>query len=242
MKKLSASILSLALLFFGAIFFASPAQAGIPDAISYCQATGNGTYHVIKNAPLASLITKDGEFKQGGINQNDKVPPFAYDFGGSNSGNKEGLNWVENTDRIFLMNDCQPVTNTLNPPTMDVVNYTCTTSGEAVLNGVDRRVATTGPTLDNETKTFTATASLPDNTTYITYTWADGTIADKTLTTVMPNPTADDLWDEATGGCRTPDTGAGGISNFALMVGGGAMGAGLLLFGILSATGRRRNA
>lgn len=242
MKKFYSTILSLALLLIGAVLFASPAQAGIPDAISYCQATASdkNPYVLIKNAPLESLIDKKtGEFKQGGINAGDKVPPFSWDFGGDNHGsNSTGQNWNETLDRNFLdVLKCNPSQIPLPVPTVDFTDSTCILiGGNAVVTNPDSRVSVDGPTRTG--KVWNATFSLPTSDTYTVFTWADGTTADKTFSHTLTDPTTDDLWDTKTGGCRTPDTG-GGISNEALMLGGGAIGLGMIFLSVATLMKRR---
>jgi hypothetical protein len=238
MMKLVSGFLTFALtLGFLILSFAAPANASIPtpDKITYCQAQGNGIYHEI-TAATRSLVDKDG-IKQGGINQNDIVAPFAWDFGGDFHGSlPEGFNYTgENIN--FLANHCVPSPVKLTPPGWTVTDYTCTLPGSAVLTNPDSRLTITGPTVTG--KTVTASFALPKNTQYITYTWDDDTTADKTLTHTMADPITDALWDSALGACRTPDTGAG-ISTNVLLMSGGAFLAGAILLSILGFTNRRK--
>lgn len=243
MKKFIASFILLGLFLVSFVTLASPAQASIPKSISYCQATGSESnpYVHIPNAPLTALIDKDGNFKQGGINAGDKVPPFSWDFGGDDTGSFPGQNWDATLDPNFVdVRKCDPSTIPLPVPTVDFTDATCIlNTGSATVTNTDARVTVSGPELVG--KVWNATFTLPVNTTYETYTWADGKTGNKTFSQTLTDPTTDDLWDTRTNSCRTPDTG-GGISNFALMVGGGALGLGMMFLGATNFIGRRRNA
>lgn len=239
MKKLVSGFLSIALtLGLLILSFGAPANASVPtpDKITYCQATGNGDYHEI-TAATKSLVDKQGVIKQGGINANDIVPPFRWDFGGDNHGDFAGYNYSTTNANFLTVNHCNPVLERLILPGWKVTDYTCTLAGNAVLTNPDTRLKVTGPTVTG--KTVSASFSLPDNTQYFIYTWDDRTVADKTLSHTMTDPITDALWDTSTNSCRTPDTGAG-IKSEHIVWAGGLIFAGLLLTTISGAMRRRK--
>lgn len=242
MKKLFASALSLALLLIGTVFFASPAQASETGKnITLCQAQGNGGYHLISPSKR-SLINGNGSVS--GINANDIVPPFTWNFGGNNHGSFPGQNWIPGTSETFFANGCNPNSNDLTPNLpAATVQATCMDPIAAGIISTPEQpsgVNVSAPVLGDNGWTFTFSKTAVD-TVYETYKWAAG-VTETFTVRVLPPLTTDPFWDAEKGECNLPDTGAGGISETALILGGGAIGLGLLAFGILSATGARRRA
>jgi hypothetical protein len=244
LKKITSSILSLLLLLIGTVIFASPAQASeIDSKTTLCQATGNGSYRLI-NVAKKSLVTGNGS--NSGINENDIVPPFDFNFGGNDHGTYPGQNWVPGVSETFFANGCNPNANVLTPnlPAATVQATCMDTTGASFLTTPSQPagVAISEPKLSNGETTweFTFSKTVAD-TVYETYSFAKD-FSETFIVKILPPLTTDPYWDAKKGACNLPDTGAGGISNTALMFGGGAIGLGLLLFGLLTATGRRRNA
>jgi hypothetical protein len=239
MTKFFSAILSLILLALGAVLFASPAQASeIGNNVTLCQAQGNGGYHLI-NPAKNSLVTGNGSIS--GINANDIVPPFDWNFGGNNHGSYPGQNWVPVTSETFFANGCSPNTNVLTPNLPSAtVQATCmdpTAAGIIQTPEQPSGVAISAPVLSNNAYEFTFSKTV-ENTVYETYDFAQG-FAKTVLVRILPPLTTDPYWDAKKGECNLPDTGAGGISNTALMFGGGAIGLGLIFVSISSTMKRR---
>jgi hypothetical protein len=244
MKKFLSAITTLALTLLSfatlSVLSLAPASADIPDNISYCQATASDTnpFVLIKNAPLKSLINDDGTFKQGGINAGDKVGPFTWDFGGNSHGSFPGQNWDSTLDPNFLtVHDCNSTKHDpLLTPSVSFTPATCADRDGAVHIGTLPANVFETTTLTNKTWTvdFTKTA----DTIYHTYVWDAAAVLHHTFT--ITDPITDPLWDTKLGDCRMPNMGAG-LSETALIYGGGffALGA-LLLFGL--AITKRRSA
>ncbi len=173
------------------------------------------------------MVDNKGNLKQGGINANDKVPPFKWDFGGNDHGSFPGQNWNESIDRNFLIiNDCKPSTVPLGTPAVTFAPATCAAINGAVTVGtVDPRVSVVGPTLTG--KMWAVSFEKSADTTYTKYVWADGATLSHTFEVL--DPTTDPLWDTDKGICRMPDTGAGNIKSENILYAGMLIFAGLAL-------------
>lgn len=241
MKKLYALVLSLALLIAGLIF-ASPAQASeTGNNVTLCQAQGNGQFHLISPAKN-SLITGNGSIS--GINADDIVPPFDWNFGGSKHGSYPGQNWVPGTSETFFTNGCSPHANVLTPnlPTASVQATCMDPTAAGIISTPDQPsgVSVSAPVLSNNGTTWEFTfAKTAENTVYETYDFAKD-FATTFLVRVLPPLTTDPFWDAEKGACNLPDTGATGFSNTAIMVGGGAIGLGIIVLAVLYAPRRRK--
>jgi hypothetical protein len=237
LKKFFASLLIAIMAALSLTLIASPAQASVPDKIGYCQAD-NGTKGFKQIvAAKDSIITKEGVLKQSGVNENDIIPPFEYDFGGNYHGSFVGLNWTAE-NQIFYANSCSASTNVLTPPVPTFTEPTCANlTGTVNLTNSDRRITVDGPTLTN--KTWTVVFDKIADTQHNAYIWTPGAVLNYTFP--VADPITDPLWDAEKGICRMPDTGAGGISNTALMFGGIALGLGLVATAVAPMI-RKRNA
>lgn len=249
MKQRITALIAFISLLFCAIVFALPAQASDLDTKTpVCQATGNGTHHLI-SVSKRSLITGNGSIS--GINANDVVPPFSYNFGGSNHGRFAGHNWPSDEIGNAFMAGCAgnstEVTPVLAAPT---VQATCVNvQGEApvVPAQTDPNVTVGEPVYENGVWTiqYSKPNDITHNTpvTFESFVWAvmNPVFTGVQTVTVLPAGPGDEFWDAATNACRTPDTG-GGISNFALLWGGIALGGGMIFLGTTNFIGRRRNA
>jgi len=245
MKKVIAWALTvlLSVLGFIGLSFATivPASAAIPEFISYCQATSSATnpYVYIKNAPLKALINDDGTFKQGGINANDIVPAFSWDFGGDSHGEFAGQNWTLGIDSNFIdVSKCSAGLNELTPPVPTFEPATCANlTGTVSHNNTDARITVAGPTLTGNT--WTVSYDKITDTRYNTYTFVEDAVL--TYTFDVLEPVNDPLWDSELKACRMPDTGLFGLSDEATFLGGGLLALGVL-FVLGNAATRRRTA
>lgn len=230
MKKVFASALSFILLMIGAVFLASPAQASeIDSKVTLCQAQGNGGYHLI-NPSKKSLINGNGSVS--GINANDIVPPFEWNFGGNDHGSYPGQNWVPGTSEQFFANGCSPHSNVLTPnlPTA-TVQSTCmdpTAAGTISTPSQPEGVSISAPTLSRNGKSWEFTfAKTAVDTLYETYDFAKD-FSTTFLVKILPPLTTDPYWDSSKGACNLPDTGAGSINSMHLVYAGGLIAAGLI--------------
>jgi len=241
MKKFVSATLTLALTLIGlAILSITPANASVPlpEKITYCQAQGNGEFHPITPS-VRSLVDNKGNFKQGGINANDIIPPFAWDFGGDDHGNFSGQNWTDKSLN-FVDRGCTPLSVELDRPFVTLVPATCAApTGSLKIEAVDPRLTQTGPTLTGNI--WTVSFTKPANDTYTSYVWKDGTTAETiTKFAEVSDPVNDALWDSQKGMCRMPDTGAG-ISGTALVWAGGLIFAGMVLLSVSTLMKRRKD-
>lgn len=237
LKKVISGVLALFLGLLAVGFVGTPANAGKPivDNVTYCQAQGNGGYHLIENAPVESLTDKKGNMKQGGINENDIVPPFDWDFGGGNHGSFAGTQgWDISELHNFIDRGCVPADTRkiAVPPTPIYVPGTCSNPQGTFTN----------ETAEGADQTYKKVIGDLEPTWVINYTPAEGyKFAEDAVTTfrfpvVGPNA-SDPLFDTSKGICRMPDTGAGDIKSEHILY------AGILIFsGLLLTTLARRKA
>jgi hypothetical protein len=246
MKKLSASILSLALLFFGALFFASPAQAGDPDPkIDICHANNGSKGFVPLNVNISSIVNlKTGDPEGHGLDTTDVIPAFdwvhekvRYYFPGSNLVSK---GYILSTG---CKEDAVPRTVTANapiytPPSCVLTDWKNNPYGTVELpeNLGDRvQGVSFGPSLntDNPDAAFFYTEyALKAADEDFTYSWAEGQTGK--FTQQATHISSDPLWvvDSKTGigGCETANTGAGPGTTMLMYAGGGIAVLGLLFF------------
>jgi hypothetical protein len=224
LKKFFASLLIAILATLSVAFIASPAQANVPAKVTYCQADNGVKGFKQITAAKDSVINKDGVLKQGGVNENDIIPPFDYDFGGNYHGTFAGHNWTTE-NQTFYANGCSATTNVLTPPVPTFTDVTCANlTGTVNLTNTDERILVNGPTLVGNT--WTVAFDKIADTQHNAYTWTEGSVLNYSFK--VTDPTTDPLWDAEKGICRMPDTGAGGFSNTALMFGGLGLGLGLV--------------
>lgn len=250
MNKITAAIILVLLFLVGFLSTAPRANASELDTKApVCQATGNGTHHLI-SVNKKSLINGNGSIS--GINANDVVPPFDYNFGGSQYGHFDGYNWPSNEIGNLFMAGCSGKSNELLPvlakPTVQATCVNIQGEAPAVPVQTDPRITVGEPVFENGVWTlqFNKPSNVTHNTTvtFEYFVWAAMTPAftGTQTVTVLPAGPGDEFWDTKTNSCRTPDTGAGGISNTALLWGGLALGGGMVFLGMTNFIGRRRNA
>lgn len=213
-----------------ALAAATPAHAGA-DNVTICHATGAGKYVQLTVDKAGVVNGHAGPTHQAGA---DIIPAF---------------NWIEdrtrhyfdgqNTDKLDLLaKGCKAdaVPGTVTPAAPTYAPATCqnpdapwgaVTIPEQLGDGI---AATTPPVLNEQAGTWTVTYTLNADTEDTIYTWPKDQTGVYTFPAV--HISADPLWvvDSKTGAgqCELSDTGADGISNTALMIGGGAIGLGLM--------------
>lgn len=242
MKKFFASVLSFGLLLIGTIFFASPAQASESKQATICHFdNGQGGKFEQQVVSKRSIVKKNGEEGGHGDHSQDIIEPFTWDDGGNDYANYPGQNWTPENQALWAKG-CQPTGNVLTPalatPTVQATCLDLTGHDSLILPAQPANVFAADPVLNNDKTFWTIAFSKTANTLYQTYTWATGVSESQTVK-ILPPLTTDPLWDTEAGECRMPDTGAGGISNTALMFGGGAIGLGMVFLGISSILKRR---
>jgi hypothetical protein len=250
MKKVFASTISLALMAFGAVFFASPAQAGNED-VTFCHNTAEGKYEILTLPPAGVLNGHVGASHQGGL---DVIPAFEY-----RDGNVIKYFDGQNLDKSYLLTqgckeNATPVSVTPNAPTYEPP--TCQNPnapwGQVNIPGdLGNGVASTTPAVqtispDGKTAVWKVTYTLEGDTEEHVYTWADGNPERTTLFSFdAVHISTDPLWviDSKTGKgrCELSNTGAS-INEIALIAGGGAVGLGMIFLGTTNFIARRRNA
>jgi len=238
MKKVISGVivLVLTLMGFAALSFASMAPASaseVTNKVTYCQATGNGSFHPI-TAAENSVIDKDGKLQQGGVNANDIIPPFDYNFGGNDHGTFAGQNWSTENQTLWR-NGCNPTNVVLTPvlpiaPIQTCADPTPTFTVPAQPSGINVTSAA------DDKGSYTVAYELPANTVHNTYSFIAGFVNPVIIATIDNRP-LDAMWDAAKGACNMPDTGAGIKSEHVLWA-GGLIFAGLVLLTV----SRRRNA
>lgn len=210
---------------------ATPAQASETKTQTICHYdNGQGGKYTQQTVAKAS-ITKAGH----GDHAADIIAPFTWDDGGNDYGTYPGLNWTTANQALWA-NGCNPANAPLAPVLPTQPQATCLrTDGDLV---IPEQVAGVTVTSKVTSAGYVLTYTKPADTIYNTYVWADGFTG---TATILPLPvlTTDPLWDAAHGICRMPDTG-GGISNAALMLGGGALGLGMIAVAGASMINRRK--
>lgn len=248
MKKLFSGLLAvlMTLASIAILSLVSVAPANASDTstkITICHAN-NGTNGFTSNTVSKnSIVKKSGDEGGHGNHDEDIIPPFPYNFGGNDQGIYSGKNWVSNEiGNAFIANNCQPKGNTVAPvlANSSIIGTCLKPLGDATMIVVPVQsfgVTASAPVLANGA--WTVTYTKPVNTTYNTYQWIAGFNGTQTIT-ITPPGHGDPYWDDTKNACNLPDTGAGGISNSALMYGGIALGLGMLALAVSVATNRRK--
>jgi hypothetical protein len=213
----AAAVIALA----GLSLTAAPAaQASETKQIAICHFDNGQGGKYTQNTIDKNAVTKTGH----GSHDRDIIPPFTWNNGGNDHGSYPGLNWTPENQTLWAAG-CNPANIPLAPVLPTPPQGTCINpAGEFTLPAQVEGVTIDATYTDGA---YTITYTKPADTAHTLYTWADGF---KGTATIKPLPplTTDPLWDTAAGECRMPDTGADGISSTALMLGGGALGAGLI--------------
>lgn len=225
MKKFFASFLAVLIAAFSLTLIATPAQAGVSTNITYCQAdNGIKGFNQITADPK-SIITKDGKLKQSGVNADDIIPPFDYNFGGNDYGTFEGWNWTTTENQTLWKNQCKPSHSVLTPVIPLDLQATCVNSTPALtIPEQPAGVTVSSVFVDGQ---YEVLFGLIPNTAHNTYGFPEGFV-NPVIVNIIPAGPGDQYWDVEKGACNLPDTGAGGISSSALMFGGIALGLGLV--------------
>lgn len=237
LKKIYSGAIALLLGLLAVGFMGAPANASkpLPTDITYCQAQGNGGYHPV-TANVRSLVDNKGHLKQGGINQNDLVGPFDWDFGGDDYGTFAGsAGWNGAESLNFISRGCVPAdTRKLaTPPTPIYTPGTCEHPEGTFTNETAVGSAQTYKKIIGDLAPAWAISYTPADG----YKFAEGATTSYTFPVVGPSAT-DPLFDTAKGICRMPDTGAGKVNSEHILYAGILIFAGLLL----TTVARRRKA
>jgi len=226
LKKIAAGIVLTVMAFIGlTLVTVLPAQAGEPEKQVICHATASETNPFVKQTVDEAAIVKGGHGASG-INADDIIPPFDYNFGGSDYGTYPGQNWTDENQGLWSK-DCNAANNVLTPvlpvpPVQTCANPNPTFTVPAQPDGI---TATSTP---NANGTYTVTYQLPANTVYNTYAFPEGFVNPVTVSTVDNRP-LDEFWDATKGECNLPNMGAGSIKSEHILWAGGLIFAGLLL-------------
>lgn len=240
LKKLYSGVLALFLSLLAVGFYTAPANASETKNVTYCQAQGNGSYHVL-TAAESSLIDKDGKLKQGGINENDIIPPFDYNFGGNDAGKFLGTaNWADADNQKLWRNNCFAVNHTLTPELPTAPQAMCVGGDTGLVIPTPTNGLTVSSAYTNGT--YEVIYGLPTDTVADKYTFAPGFANPVTITPIPAGP-GDPYWDDTKGACNLPDTGAGDSIQWWMVPAGAGM---ILLAALLLVAkpfiGRRLNA
>jgi hypothetical protein len=237
LKKIYTGALALLIGLLSIGFFAPAASASeVTSKVTYCQATASTTNPFNKiTAAKDSVLHKDGTLKQGGINANDIVPPFEYNFGGNDYGSFAGQNWTTQNQTLWR-NDCNPASTVLTPVLPVAPIQTCANPNPTFVVPAQPEGINVTSAADDKGN-YTVSYELPANTVYNTYSFVTGFVNNVLISTIDNRP-LDDMWDAAKGACNMPDTGAGKIKSEHILIGGGLIFTGL----VLTALTRRRKA
>ncbi|QFG12285.1 Hypothetical Protein OBI_RACECAR_190 [Arthrobacter phage Racecar] len=244
MKKFFASLMSLALLLLASVLFAVPAEASESKQATICHFdAGQGGKYTQNTVSKNSIVKKNGEEGGHGSHDQDIIPPFTWDDGGNDHGSYPGQKWTPENQALWA-NGCNPANNVLTPalarPTVQATCLDPIGQSDLLLPAQPANVTAADPVLNGDKTLWTIVFSKTANTLYQTYEWAQGVSESQTIK-ILPPLTTDPLWDTEAGECRMPDTGAGGISNTALMFGGVAIGLGMVFLGVTSIMKRRES-
>jgi hypothetical protein len=244
MKKLITALLAGLMLTGATLAISTPAQAS-SDKLTICHATGADGKYVTETPDKSGVVAGHaGASHQDG---QDIIPAFTWVADGVRH-YFDG----QNLDKAALLDtDCKaPATTvTASPYAPTYIPASCATPdlpyGRVVVPGAlglgegvaDASRAGLNPANTEWTVKYTLTQPT-DSTVYQWPAGFDGTYK----FTVVPL-SADPLYvlDSRTGvgACEMPDTGAGGISNAALILGGSAIGAGLIFTSVAGIRRRR---
>jgi hypothetical protein len=244
LRKITTAILAAAVLGGSAVALAPAAQAGT-DKVTICHATSaaNGKYTINEVSKNATAGGHSGADHQ---NAGDIIPAYSWV--------EDGVRHYfdgQNLDLVGLIaTGCKaPATPVTAAPTAPVyVPATCATPslpyGRVIVpTDLGEGVASaTEPALNPANTEWAVSYALKADTEDNTYAWPNG--QDGTYKFTVVPLSADPMWvvDSKTGvgQCEMPETG-GGISNTALILGGGAIGLGLM-FTATAGFRRRRTA
>lgn len=246
-RIISALLTAMAII---ALSFISTAPANAnTGSIGYCQATSSdrNPYHFI-TASIDSLLDKDGNFKQGGVNANDIVPKFSYI---NKEGTRRYFDGQKTTKETLTAADCpggpKLVLAAPNDPTYvpaSCANPAFPYGKVNVPSDLGTGVGSASvPELSADNSQFSLFYTLKDDTKDAYYQWKDVAGETKPYFFATTHISSDPLWivDEKTGvgQCELSNTG-GGITELAVMIGGGALGLGMVFLGTVALLNRRQ--
>jgi hypothetical protein len=252
MKKVISGITAAVLTLLGlvALSFASivPASASIDDTnvtICHYDEGQGGKYGQIRVSEH-SIVKKTDAFLGHGKHEKDIIPPFDWNFGGSDYGVYLGQNWTPENEALWKhgnleMTGCAPFGNELTPNVPLSPKATCVNPFPQLAETAQPAGVTYTSELDKKKAEYTVTFAKPADTPYQNY-WFAEDVVNPVKVAIIPAGPEDEFWDETKGECHLPDTGASGFSTGALIGAGGFIFAGLIAFSITNLIGRRRNA
>lgn len=246
MNKVIAGALTifLSLLGFVSLSFATigPASASVPDKVTICHANEGKKGYTSNTVSKHAVVKKTNEGGGHGLHEDDIIPPFDYNFGGSDYGTYPGQNWPATGGEQFIANGCatpEPVDERkqVAPPVATYNPGTCASpNGSVSYTLTDGSVLNYGPKLVGDLEP----AWVVDFDPAEGFKYAEGITGTYTFPVVGPGP-GDEFWDETKGSCNLPDTGLFGLSDEATYLGGGLLILGVL-FVVGSAITQRRTA
>lgn len=251
MKKVISGVLTAVLTLMGlvALSFASivPANASIDltnVTICHYNEGQGGRYNQIRVSEH-SIVKKTDAFLGHGKHEKDIIPPFDYNFGGSDYGNYPGQNWTPENEALWKhgnleMTGCAPFGNPLTPVVPLSPQATCVQQFPPLAETVQPAGVTYTAELDKKKAEYIVTFSKPVDTAYNTYFFAEG-VVNPVKVAILPVSPEDEFWDATKGECHLPDTGLFGLSTEATIAGGGLLALGLL-FVVGNAVVKRRTA
>lgn len=231
LKKIISGAIALFLGLLAVGFVGAPANASETKKEAVCQATADGHFNP-QLVARDSIINGRGD---NGINENDIVAPFDYNFDGGAVEHYPGSKaWADPANQTLWANLCKPTNNVLTPVLPVSPVATCTNPNPVFTLPVQKDGINVTSAADDKGN-FTVSYELPKNTTYNTYAFPAGFVNPVTVKTTDNRP-LDIYWDSAKGACNLPDTGIGSINSVHILYAGGLIGAGL----IVTALNRRK--
>lgn len=214
----------------------APANAGT-EKVDICHATGLDGKYVQQS--VSKDGTADGHAGTSHQDGQDIIPAFDW----IDKNNVRQYFDGQNLNLAFMLdNGCNsptvPHTKVVDPIAPIFTDATCLnlTGTVTAANQPEGVTLASGPVFSNGTWTTTYTANKG-------YEFSDGTTSATFTNVVVPAGVGDPnfIVDSKTGvgQCEMPNTG-GGINDTALMIGGGALGLGMIFLGIVSLLNRRQ--
>jgi hypothetical protein len=250
MKKVISGTMTLILALMGlvALSFASivPASASIDltnVTICHYNEGQGGRYNQIRVSEH-SIVKKTDAYLGHGKHEKDIIPPFDYNFGGTDYGNFPGLNWTPENEALWKHATleeagCAPFGNSLTPVVPLSPQATCVLPVPPLAETVQPAGVTYTIELDAKKTEYTVTFAKPADTAYNTYYFAEG-VVNPVKVAILPAGPGDPYWDDTKNSCNLPDTGLFGLSTEATIAGGALLALGLLF--VIGNAVTRRNA
>lgn len=204
MKKILALFL-IAIFGVSALAFAAPASASESKKEMICHATASKTNPYNYELVARQSIINGGHGEHG-VNADDIVPDFKYNFDGGPEEYYPGQNWTTE-NQVLWSNRCSATNNILTPilPTAPII--TCADPTPAFIVPTQLKGINITSAADDKGN-FTVAFELPKNTAYNTYSFPADFVNPVTISTVDNRP-SDPMWSVEKGACNLPDTGVG---------------------------------